>query len=756
VKSGDGFITGRNQLQWVVLLLAAAVVLPTVCLLWFMNQAVKNERLVVRQKMMDVYEGQMELLNRQMDDRWAERTRYLDTIARSNLTPAGTFATVIETSPGGQGGPVCSGIVICDANGGLLYPIVDQGGDYSSQVPEEITEAWNAEFVGNELLKAAQVYSQVAEMHPGSYAGRLALMGKVRCLNKAGDIENAISQCRKLAYEENKAAMEPASAALTAQARLQLAAMQKKSPAGLTRADIVGLIDSATNYTGEPAKDYLPLASNTRVFFLSKALGILRESPWAVELEAKAALAEKLLAAEQNAAAAVDLMRGSASSGAMTKDDAQNLITALQTILGVVEDSNWSQQLKVDANQARELLAAAQRSNLALDNGRGAVPVESRPRSPRFAGEAGHRLHKLGAGSDLLGLYHNTPGRIFLFLCTPEQVRADFAVIEDKLTKLGLSYRIADGAGAHVAGLEKPEEKPFITSAMGNYLSGWQISLYADQTSTFQKAASRRIALYTWTAILVIALILLAGGFAAQAVRKQIRLNKMKNDFIATVSHELKTPLASMRVLVDTLLEGNIKDENQTEEYLRMTAKENERLSRMIDNFLSFSRMERNKKAFTIAPADAAAIARDAAEAVKAKFAAHNCQFTVDVDSTLPEVSADHDAMVTILVNLLDNACKYSGDVKQITLKVFAEIDSVCFAVSDNGIGLARRHLRRIFDSFYQVDNSLARKAEGCGLGLSIVKFIVDAHKGKVSVESKLGKGSTFTVRIPLSARVTD
>ncbi len=743
MKSGDNFITGRNQLQWVVLLLAAAVVLPTVCLLWFMSQAVKNERLVVRQKMMDVYEGQMELLNRQMDDRWADRTRYLDTIARSNLTPARTFATVIETS----GGLVCSGIVICDANGGLLYPIVDQDSGYSGQFPEEITGAWNAEFVENEPLKAAQVYAQVAEMHPNSYTGRLALMGKMRCLNKAGEIENAIRQCQKLAYEENRTILEPASAALIAQARLQLAALRKKSPAGLTRTDVEGLIDSATNYTGDPAEDYLPLASNTRVFFISKALEILRESHWAVELEAKGAFAEKLLAAEQNAAAAVDLMRGSARPGAMTKDAAQNLITALQTILGVIEESDWSQRLKVDANQARELLAAAQRSDVALDNGRGAVPVESRPR---------HRLHKLGAGSDLLGLYHNTPGRIFLFLCTPEQVRSDFAVIEDKLTKLGLSYGITDSAGAYVAGLEKTEEKPFITSAMGNYLFGWQISLYAGPTSTFQKAASRRIALYTWTAILVIVLILLAGGFAAQTVRKQIRLNKMKNDFIATVSHELKTPLASMRVLVDTLLEGNVKDENQTEEYLRMTAKENERLSRMIDNFLTFSRMERNKKVFTIVDTKPAAIAGDAAEAVKAKFAAHNCQFAVDVADNLPDVQADHDAMVTVLVNLLDNACKYSGDPRQITLKVFAENGSVCFAVSDNGIGLARRQIRRIFESFYQVDTSLARRAEGCGLGLSIVKFIVDAHKGTISVDSKPGKGSTFTVKIPLSARVTD
>ena len=105
----------------------------------------------------------------------------------------------------------------------------------------------------------------------------------------------------------------------------------------------------------------------------------------------------------------------------------------------------------------------------------------------------------------------------------------------------------------------------------------------------------------------------------------------MKNDFIATVSHELKTPLASMRVLVDTLLEGRVRDEAQTREYLRLTAKENERLSRMIDNFLTFSRMERNKQAFTLTGAAPAAIARDAAESVQTKFATHHCQFALEL-----------------------------------------------------------------------------------------------------------------------------
>ena len=243
-------------------------------------------------------------------------------------------------------------------------------------------------------------------------------------------------------------------------------------------------------------------------------------------------------------------------------------------------------------------------------------------------------------------------------------------------------------------------------------------------------------------------LILVAGGFAGQVVGRQIKLNQLKNDFIATVSHELKTPLASMRVLVDTILEGNYEGQKQATEYLQLASKENERLSRLIDNFLTFSRMERNKTAFEMAESSPAVIVRDAVEAVKSKFSKGQCELEVSIDDNLPMVSADAGAMATVLINLLDNAYKYSGDEKRIELKVFCEDEQVCFQVVDNGIGMSRWAVKRIFSKFYQIDRSLSRRAGGCGLGLSIVKFIVDAHKGQIAVDSIPGKGSVFTVKL--------
>ena len=230
---------------------------------------------------------------------------------------------------------------------------------------------------------------------------------------------------------------------------------------------------------------------------------------------------------------------------------------------------------------------------------------------------------------------------------------------------------------------------------------------------------------------------------------RQVKLNRLKNDFIATVTHELKTPLASMRVLVDTLLEGHYRDQQQVTEYLQLISRENGRLSRLIDNFLTFSRMERNKQAFRIRRTRPEAIAQTAAEAVKTKFDQASCHFETEISDGLPEVMADADAMVTVLVNLLDNACKYSHEDRRITLRITGENGAVCFAVSDNGVGIPRRAAKRIFKRFYQVDRSLARRAEGCGLGLSIAKFIVDAHGGSIDVESKPGQGSTFSVKLP-------
>ncbi len=236
---------------------------------------------------------------------------------------------------------------------------------------------------------------------------------------------------------------------------------------------------------------------------------------------------------------------------------------------------------------------------------------------------------------------------------------------------------------------------------------------------------------------------------ALRLVRRQAALTRLRTDLVANVTHELKTPLSSMRLLVDTLLDSRTLHEPTAREYLQLIAKENARLSRLIDNFLTFSRMERNKYALGFKEVAAATIVEGAAAAMREKFQVPGCHFEVHMGRDLPTVVADEDAMVTALVNLLDNAFKYSGDAKLITLAAEAGNGCVFFRVKDNGIGLSPRETKRIFKRFYQVDQRLSRTGGGCGLGLSIVKFIVTAHHGSVGVESQPGRGSIFIITLP-------
>ena len=317
-------------------------------------------------------------------------------------------------------------------------------------------------------------------------------------------------------------------------------------------------------------------------------------------------------------------------------------------------------------------------------------------------------------------------------------------IIETNVSLAGADVRLLSPLDARKTG------DAFLAVPAGDNLPAWRIAVVLEGDDPFAAAARRQVAVYVWTGALVILVIAAFAAAIAGHIGRQMKLTRLKNDLIATVSHELKTPLASMRVLVDTLLEGNVRDDRQAREYLELIAKENVRLSRLIDNFLTFSRMERNKRAFDFADAAVGDIVTEAADAVRERFSSPGCSFVVEIAPDLPTVTADRDSLVTVILNLLDNAWKYSGSEKRIALRAFSEADALCIAVEDNGVGLSRRASKRIFDRFYQVDQSLSREARGCGLGLAIVKFIVNAHGGSVDVESEPGKGSTFTVKLPI------
>lgn len=283
----------------------------------------------------------------------------------------------------------------------------------------------------------------------------------------------------------------------------------------------------------------------------------------------------------------------------------------------------------------------------------------------------------------------------------------------------------------------------------GPRLPGWQLVPAGADRHLFDDAARAQVVSYWWTGVLALTAMAALTFVAAHYLRRQMAVAELRNDLVANVTHELKTPLSSMRLLVDTLLQAPTLQEQTVRQYLQLIAGENLRLSRLIDNFLAFSRLDRDQHRFDFIQTTPQAIIETAAAAVRERFQAAGCGFETQSETNLPMVSADSGAMATALINLLDNAFKYSGDDKKIRMCARAGDGCVTFAVQDNGIGLAPREQHRIFRRFYQVDQRMARSAGGCGLGLSIVQYIVRAHRGDVRVESQPGRGSTFFITLP-------
>lgn len=330
-----------------------------------------------------------------------------------------------------------------------------------------------------------------------------------------------------------------------------------------------------------------------------------------------------------------------------------------------------------------------------------------------------------------------------------EKERAESLLAEwGRVPEPAVRARVLDAEGRLLAGESAPWDKPLAVASIPA-IPGASMQIHLAGPEVLEEGLAEQRQFLVWTGVLTTFAVLIIAGTAALALNRQFALNELKNTSVATVAHELRTPLASMRMLVDTLREGRVRSEEQRAEYLELIATENERLSRLAENFLTFSRLDRGTQPLRLESVAPAEIAQRAVGPLKARL--ERAAFTLEVPADLPAVRADRDALAQVLGNLLENALKYTGEEKRIALRASRAGDSVAFAVEDNGVGLTPGQRKAIFRPFYQADQRLSRSREGCGLGLAIVQRIVDAHGGKIAVASEPGKGSVFTVNLPLA-----
>jgi two-component system, OmpR family, phosphate regulon sensor histidine kinase PhoR len=241
-------------------------------------------------------------------------------------------------------------------------------------------------------------------------------------------------------------------------------------------------------------------------------------------------------------------------------------------------------------------------------------------------------------------------------------------------------------------------------------------------------------------------LILLAGIWIIyRNVKKQIELSQLKSDFVSGVSHEIRTPLALISMYIETLDMGRIATQEKVKEYYGIILQETQRLSAIVNKILNFSQIESGRRKYSYSTIDINKIVCKVAANYKYILENKGFKFNIECAGELPQIKADPEALTDVVINLIDNAAKYSDTIKQITVRTGCSKNTVFLEVEDKGIGISKRHQKYIFDRFYRVvEKDLAHKAKGSGLGLSIVKHMVDAHRGKIVVNSDPGKGSCF------------
>src|SRR5205085_11614542 len=246
----------------------------------------------------------------------------------------------------------------------------------------------------------------------------------------------------------------------------------------------------------------------------------------------------------------------------------------------------------------------------------------------------------------------------------------------------------------------------------------------------------------------------LIGGIALtlRTAARAMRLSQMKSDFVSNVSHELRTPLASIRVFGEFLKLGRVKDAAKMREYGEYIETESRRLTQLINNILDFSRIESGQKRYHFYPTDLREMVADTLKVFEVRLKQDDFTIHVEAAANLPRVAIDADAMTQALVNLLDNAVKYSGAARDITIRLARQDEWVTLAVSDRGVGIPEEDQEKVFDRFHRVSTGLVHDVKGSGLGLAIVKHIVEAHGGKVTLDSRPGRGSTFTIYLPALA----
>jgi signal transduction histidine kinase len=292
--------------------------------------------------------------------------------------------------------------------------------------------------------------------------------------------------------------------------------------------------------------------------------------------------------------------------------------------------------------------------------------------------------------------------------------------------------------------------KPEVSYKLDDPFRGLALGIKFQGTTA--EAIGRRWVYQSFLILGVLSLLMISGlVLTYRSVNKQVALARLKSDFVSNVSHELRTPLSLIRLYAETLELGRITTQEKKNEYYSIIRKESERLTALINNILDFSRIEAGRKEYDFRETDIAELVRNTLDSYRYQIEQQGFALEEHIDPGIPSMKVDREAIARALVNLVNNALKYSDEQKFLGVRLYRDDSVLKLEVSDRGIGIERHEQSRIFEKFYRTCDPLVHNTKGSGLGLSLVRHITQAHGGEVVVESTPGRGSKFTLSLPLA-----
>jgi signal transduction histidine kinase len=296
-------------------------------------------------------------------------------------------------------------------------------------------------------------------------------------------------------------------------------------------------------------------------------------------------------------------------------------------------------------------------------------------------------------------------------------------------------------------------KRPFVATEIGEVLPHWEVAVYLLDPGILSQAAQTLKLTLGLLIVLLLVTISVGSWLIVRDLNRQLTLARQKTDFVSNVSHELKTPLTSIRMFAELLAEGRVSDRARQNSYLHIITAETARLTRLINNVLDFARLERGEKKYIFQHCDIAEVVHDTVETLRPHLEQNGFTLECALPAEPCVVHADRDALAQVLVNLLSNAEKYSGDRKEIHVELHRHSDPLPFVevnVQDRGLGVPHGCEEKIFEQFYRAHDSLNSGVQGSGLGLTLARQIARAHGGDIACQPREGGGSCFSLRLPV------